>query len=133
MAKLEFYCCDCELIFESEPDGTGYDQAPCTKCQQIAMTSEFEGKSTKEEKKEARFIIIAEFTDEASAEPLTQALEDAGLPVQINLPDVTEGDFFTGGSDNVCVLVPADLADRAREIIESELEDSTDPADSEEK
>lgn len=119
MADLEFYCCDCELVFESEPDGTGYDQAPCPQCDQICMTSEFEGKSTSKEKTRSRFVIIAEFVDEASAEPLTEKLEAAGIPVQINLPDVTEGDFFMGGSDNVCLLVPADIAERAREIIES--------------
>ena len=88
------------------------------------MTSEFEGKSTKEDdKKEARYIVIAEFVDEESAEPLTQKLEDAGLPIQINLPDVTEGDFFMGGNDNVCILVPADMADQARQIIDADEEE----------
>ncbi len=122
MAVLEFYCCDCEHLFESEPDGTGYEQSPCPKCQQIAMTAEFEGKSSKE-KKEERFVVIAEFADEESAAPLTQLLEEAELPVQINLPDVVESDFFTGGSDNVCILVPADKAEQAREIIESAMDE----------
>lgn len=126
MAKLEFYCCDCDLIFESEPDGTGYDQAACPKCEQVSMTSEFEGKSTKEVEKKSRFIVVAEFLDEAAAVPVTQKLEEAGLPVQINLPDVTEGDFFMGGSDNVCVMVPSDLAERARELIEQVTDDDDD-------
>lgn len=122
MAILEFYCCDCEKIFESEPDGTGYEQAPCPHCQQISMTSEFEGKSTKKETEE-RFVVIAEFFDEKSAEPLIEKLEAAQVPIQVNLPDVTEGDFFTGGNDNVCILVPADAADIARQIIEADEEE----------
>ncbi len=119
VADLEFHCCDCELTFESVPDGTGYAQSECPQCQQICMTAEFEGKSTKALESSQRFIIIAEFADEGSAEPLTEKLEAAGIPVQINLPDVTEGDFFMGGSDNVCVLVPANFAERARQVIES--------------
>ncbi len=116
---LEFYCCDCELIFEAEPDGTGYEQAPCPTCQQISMTSEFEGKSTARDQDRVRYVIIAEFVDESSVEPVIGKLEAEGIPIQINLPDVTEGDFFTGGSDNVCLLVPTDMAERARRIIES--------------
>jgi hypothetical protein len=122
MALMEFYCCDCELIFESEPDGTGYDQAPCPQCQQICMTSEFEGKATKKEEKDkkVRFIVVAEFLDEESAEPVVVALEDAGLEIQITLPDVTEGDFFMGGvSENVCVMVDAEQADIARQVIQA--------------
>lgn len=122
MAVMEFYCCDCELIFESEPDGTGYDQAPCPKCMQICMTSEFEGKATKQ-KMDQRFVVIAEFYDEESAEPLLEKLEAAEIPIQVDLPDVTEGDFFTGGNDNVCVLVPAHAAERARQIIEADEEE----------
>lgn len=122
MAIMEFYCCDCDYIFESEPDGTGYDQAPCSKCEQICMTSEFEGKATEKES-EKRYVVIAEFFDEESAEPLIERLETAEIPIQVNLPDVTEGDFFTGGNDNVCVLVPAGMADVARQIIESDEEE----------
>lgn len=119
MATMEFYCCDCQLIFESEPDGTGYDQAPCPQCQQICMTSEFEGKSTTKEEK-VRFIVVAEFLDEESAEPVIEALEKAGLEIQITLPDVTEGDFFMGGvSENVCVMVDAEKADIARQVIQA--------------
>ena len=118
MAIMEFYCCDCELIFESEPDDTGYEQAPCPKCQRICMTSEFEGKSTKEDQSAIRFVVVAEFADEASAEPLIELLESSGMPVEVNLPDIVEGDFFTGGNDNVCVLVPADEADHARKLME---------------
>lgn len=119
MAQLEFYCCDCQFIFESEPDGTGYDQSPCPKCQQISMTSEFEGKSTQKEEK-IRFVVIAEFLDEESAEPLIEALEKAAFEVQITLPDVTEGDFFMGAvSENVCVMVDAEKADDARVIIQT--------------
>ena len=116
MAQMEFYCCDCELVFESEPDGTGYDQAPCPQCNHVSMTSEFEGKATEK----SRFIVIAEFYDEDSAEPLLVKLEDAGIEVQVTLPDVTEGDFFTGGvNENVCVMVDSGVADEARKIIQS--------------
>ena len=117
MAKLEFYCCDCKKLFESEPDGTGYEQAPCLDCKQVCMTAEFEGKSSTAQKKE-RFVVVAEFYDEAEAEPLVDALEKAGIELQINLPDVTEGDFFMGGNDNVCVLVESEMADKARAIME---------------
>ncbi len=115
---LEFYCCDCQWTFESEPDGTGFEQAPCPHCKLVCMTAEFEGKGTVKGASNHRFVIVAEFADEKSAEPLTSRLEEAGIPVQINLPDVTQGDFFLGGNDNVCVLVPADLANHAREIID---------------
>lgn len=117
MATLEFYCCDCKRIFESEPDGTGFEQAPCPQCRLVCMTSEFEGKGTRKVASKLRFVVVAEFVDEKSAKPLTYRLEEAGIPVQINLPDVTQGDLFMGGNDNVCVLVPADLANHAREII----------------
>ena len=122
MPILEFYCCDCDKLFESEPDGTGYEQAPCPICTQVCMTAEFEGKASKK-KDEERFVVIAEFYDEESAEPLLQKLEAADIPIQVNLPDVTEGDFFTGGNDNVCVLVPADAASIAREIIQADEEE----------
>ena len=118
MPLMEFYCFDCDKIFESEPDGTGYEQAPCPLCEQICMTSEFEGKATNKDQAKSRFVVVGEFADEESAEPLIVALEDAGLPVEVNLPDIVEGDFFTGGNDNVCVLVPADNADQARGIME---------------
>ena len=118
MSVLEFYCCDCELLFESVLDGTGYEQAPCPKCQQICMTSEFEGKSSKKDESKIRFVMIAEFVDEEAAEPLIGILENAEIPVQVNLPDVTEGDFFTGGSDFVGVLVPATMAEKARFVIQ---------------
>lgn len=118
MAMLEFYCCDCHRIFESEPDGTGYEQAPCPQCESVCMTAEFEGQGTGKTETKLRFVVVAEFADENSAEPLTHRLEDAGIPVQVNLPDVTEGDFFLGGNDNVCILVPAEFAARARQIID---------------
>ena len=118
MSMMEFYCCDCEKIFESPPDGTGYDQAPCPECQQICMTSEFEGKATNKDDRKSRFVVVAEFADEASAEPLIEALQGDGVPVEVNLPDIVDGDFFTGGNDNVCVLVPSELADQARSVME---------------
>lgn len=116
MSQLEFYCCDCQLLFNAEPDGTGYEQSPCPQCQNIAMTSEFEGKATAQQQE--RMVIIAEFADEASAEPLAEKLDAAEIPLQINLPDLGDGDFFTGGNDNVCILVPASQADNARRILE---------------
>lgn len=114
---LEFYCCDCEKIFESEPDGTGYEQAPCPDCQRTCMTSEFEGKSTDQDNQQTRFVVVAEFADQKSAQPLIEALQAEGMPVEMNFPDV-EGDFFTGGNENFCVLVPADQADQARGVME---------------
>ena len=39
--KLQFYCTDCEKDFESEPDGTGYEQAPCPSCNELCMTMQF--------------------------------------------------------------------------------------------
>lgn len=123
MSKLEFYCCDCEMLFESEPDGTGYEQANCPQCKQISMTAEFEGMSTKKESKKERFVVVAEFYDEASAEPTINKLDEAGIELQVNLPDIVDGDFFTGGNDNVCILVAADMADVARQVIDSDEEE----------
>ncbi|MEM9410671.1 MAG: hypothetical protein AAGA30_06130 [Planctomycetota bacterium] len=119
MANLEFYCCDCELLFESEPDGTGYEQALCPKCPQICMTSEFEGKATKKDESKIRYVVVAEFVDEESAEWMIEVFERAEIPIQVNLPDVTEGDFFTGGSDSVQVLVPASMAEQARMAVQA--------------
>lgn len=39
---LLFYCRECEATFESEPDGTGYEQAPCPACGDICLTVQFE-------------------------------------------------------------------------------------------
>ena len=116
---MEFYCCDCQLIFDAQPDGSGYEQAPCPQCQQISMTSAFEGKSTAETSPRSRMVVVAEFIDEAAAEPMVDKLEREGIPVQINLPDVG-GDFLTGGSDNVSLLVPSELAPRARQMIQDQ-------------
>ena len=126
MAIMEFYCCDCKFLFESEPDSTGYEQAPCSKCEQICMTSEFEGKASSKPES-SRPVVVAEFFDEEAAEPLIERLEKAGLEIQITLPDVTEGDFFVGGvSENVCVMVESKDSEIARQIIES-MESGSEP------
>jgi hypothetical protein len=39
--ELQFYCEDCELEFQSAPDGTGFEQAACPACGYVCMTVEF--------------------------------------------------------------------------------------------
>ena len=126
MAIIEFYCCDCSHLFESEPDGTGYEQAPCPKCTLVCMTSEFEGKSSKKEEVKSRMVIVAEFAELPEAEKLFDALEDSGVEPQINSPDVGADDFFGGGSDLYGVLVPSDQAEVARQVIEAMAEQDED-------
>ena len=126
MAIIEFYCCDCSHLFESEPDGTGYEQAPCPKCTLVCMTSEFEGKSSKKEEVKSRMVIVAEFAELPEAEKLFDALEDSGVEPQINSPDVGADDFFGGGSDLYGVLAPSDQAEVARQVIEALAEQEQD-------
>jgi hypothetical protein len=114
---IEFYCCDCRFNFHSEPDGTGYAQAVCPKCQQLCMTAEFEGKAASASPDPSKFVVVAEFYDEKSSEAFTAALDNAGIPLLIKLPEVT-GDFITGGNENVCLLVPSDQVDQARQIFD---------------
>ncbi len=38
---LNFRCEHCDLDFDSEPDGTGYDQARCPKCGYFCMTIKY--------------------------------------------------------------------------------------------
>ncbi len=38
---LTFQCDGCDLDFDSEPDGTGYDQALCPTCGQLCVTRDF--------------------------------------------------------------------------------------------
>ena len=127
MALIEFYCCDCQHLFESEPDGSGYEQAPCPKCTLVCMTSEFEGKSSKKEEEKIRMITVAEFETFEEAEKLCEGLEEAGVEPQINTPDVGEDDFFGGGSDLYAVLVKVDQAEIARHVIDAEIEGGNEP------
>jgi hypothetical protein len=39
--QLTFYCDACDLQFKAEPDGTGYEQAPCPKCRYVCVTVDF--------------------------------------------------------------------------------------------
>lgn len=38
---LSFHCEQCEIDFESEPDASGYEQAACPRCRELAMTHAF--------------------------------------------------------------------------------------------
>lgn len=127
MAIIEFYCCDCEHHFKTEPDGSGYDQAPCPKCKLVCMTSEFEGKSTEKEDEKIRMIVVAEFETFEEAEKLCDGLEEAGIEPEINTPDVGADDFFGGGSDLYAVMVKADQTDIARHVIDADSEGGGEP------
>ena len=60
---LRFYCRDCETTYESEPDGTGYDQAPCPTCGTICLTVEFEKEEQERHQKERTlFSLFGLFT-----------------------------------------------------------------------
>lgn len=50
---LLFYCRQCETSFESEPDGTGYEQAPCPRCGDICLTAQFEHEEQERHRNEA--------------------------------------------------------------------------------
>lgn len=39
--ELQFYCAVCDDFFNSPPDGTGYDQAPCPACGDLSCTTDF--------------------------------------------------------------------------------------------
>jgi len=53
---LRFYCRDCQATFESEPDGTGYEQAPCPACGDICMTVQFEQEEQERHNREATVL-----------------------------------------------------------------------------
>ncbi len=119
MAELEFYCCDCHNVFVSQPDGTGFEQAPCPQCSLICMTSEFEGKSTKKDDRKVRKVIVAEFETLLQAEALCERLSEAGIEPEVHSPDFGADDFFGGGSGLYGVRVPTDDAAAARAIIDA--------------
>lgn len=53
ISMLHFRCEQCEVEFDSEPDGTGYEQAPCPKCGSLSMTVEY----LKSEKRAFQFSL----------------------------------------------------------------------------
>ncbi len=55
---LLFYCRECETTFESEPDGTGYEQAPCPACRDICMTVQFEQEEQDRHRNEAALFSM---------------------------------------------------------------------------
>jgi hypothetical protein len=60
---LLFYCRDCENTFESEPDGTGYEQAPCSTCGDICLTVAFEKEEQeRHENEKSLFSLLGLFT-----------------------------------------------------------------------
>ncbi|MBN2473692.1 MAG: hypothetical protein JXB62_03715 [Pirellulales bacterium] len=60
---LLFYCRECEATFESEPDGTGCEQAPCPACGDICLTVQFEREEQERRRNEATlFSFIGRFT-----------------------------------------------------------------------
>ncbi len=52
---LQFYCRDCEMVFEAAPDGTGYEQTPCPACCEMCLTVEFERQEQQRNDVEAEF------------------------------------------------------------------------------
>jgi hypothetical protein len=52
---LRFCCRECKVTFESQPDDTGYEQAPCPKCGELCLTVQFE----QEEQQRNRFSEVA--------------------------------------------------------------------------
>jgi len=54
---LNFRCEYCELDFDSEPDGTGYEQVRCPKCDHFCMTIEY----LENEKRPIRFSLRTYF------------------------------------------------------------------------
>ena len=52
---LEFYCRDCDAVFEAAPDGTGYEQAPCPACGEMCLTVQFEQEERRRNEAEAQF------------------------------------------------------------------------------
>ncbi len=53
-----FYCRDCHIIFDSLPDGIGYDQAPCVQCGKLCMTMEFEQQEKERNRREATWYNL---------------------------------------------------------------------------
>ena len=78
---LLFYCRDCEATFESEPDGTGYEQAPCPECGEICMTVEFEREEQKRQRGSALlFSVVGSFLGLPSIPVPNGSRSPASLP-----------------------------------------------------
>lgn len=60
-AVLRFYCRDCETTFQSKPDGTGYEQAPCPACGDICMTVQFEQEEQQRHRNESTLFSFIGF------------------------------------------------------------------------
>ena len=56
--ELAFYCRDCAFVFNSAPDGTGYEQVACPRCRQMCMTVEFENSEQERHHNEGVFFSI---------------------------------------------------------------------------
>ena len=54
---LLFYCRECEATFESEPDGTGYEQAPCPACGDMCLTVQFEREEQERHRDELAWML----------------------------------------------------------------------------
>ena len=56
--SLTFYCRDCDIVFESPPDGTGYEQVKCPNCDGMCMTVAFEQQERERIYNEATFFSL---------------------------------------------------------------------------
>lgn len=142
---LQFYCRDCDLTFESLPDGTGFEQTPCPKCEQIAMTVEFENQEIDRQSNEATFFsflgsltglfsmrvpnrarppkppqfeTIVRYEDQSLAESDAEFLRQSGITAELSLSGAGTPDWFAG--PNVACIelqVPAADARRAEQLL----------------
>lgn len=145
------------MVFDSPPDGTGYEQAKCPECDGMCMTVAFERQEQERHRNEAMFlsllgsvtglfslhvpsrqqrrdisepVTIVRYEDRLDAEKDVDVLARRGIEATLELTDAENPSWF-GGTSLPCIglKVPSDDVRRAREI----LHESDPPLASEEK
>ena len=143
---LTFYCRDCHVVFVAAPDGTGYEQAVCPKCNEVCMTIEFEQQEQERHRQEStlfsilgsvtglfrasvpghqprrdtsQLVTIARYEDRADAERDAEVLVREGIEATLELNSIENPNWF-GETDVPCIELQARSGDvqRARDILD---------------
>lgn len=142
---LRFYCRDCDIVFDSLPDGTGYEQAPCPQCREVCLTIGFEQEEIQRNRNEATFfsflgsiaglfsfnipsqqeqpnpaapMTIVRYEDRLLAEADAEYLRQSSIQATLAFGGAGKPAWFSG-PNVVCIelQVPAADARRAEQIL----------------
>ena len=109
--SLNFFCRDCDTIFVAQPDGTGYEQAPCPTCERLCLTVEFEREEQERNRTEAAIFgtLAGFFLPRVAGWFVRSGTQDSGNG---GLPDETS-DKSTAANDSVDRVMVATFSDPA--------------------